>query len=182
MNSKDNRRVRMTKRLMKEALLELLEQHELSRITVTAICETADVHRSTFYNYYHEPADLLREIEQDFLDHIPLPPTAFDPLSQKRFLFTNKGFFDYVKKNVKALRILLNKTENNGFASRFVDLLCDQYLVGIEDKDELNSRFKRLYIANGTVGMLREWIEQDFPMSSENFADLIFHYSRKTGV
>ena len=59
----DNRRVIMTKRLMKDALLELLEQMELSSISVTAVCETANVNRSTFYNYYSSPSDLLREIE-----------------------------------------------------------------------------------------------------------------------
>ena len=67
----ESRRVRMTKRLMKEALLELMEEKDLMSITVTAICETADVHRSTFYKYYMDPADLFREIEQDFLDRIP---------------------------------------------------------------------------------------------------------------
>ena len=58
----DNRRVTMTKLLMKNALLELLEQKELSNISVTAICEIADIHRSTFYKYYSTPTDLLREI------------------------------------------------------------------------------------------------------------------------
>ena len=43
----ENRRVRMTKRLMKDALLELMEEKDLANISVTAICETADVHRST---------------------------------------------------------------------------------------------------------------------------------------
>ncbi|MDO5139237.1 MAG: TetR family transcriptional regulator, partial [Oscillospiraceae bacterium] len=59
----ENRRVRMTKRLMKDALLELLAEKDLANISVTAVCEAADVHRSTFYNYYTDPADLLRDIE-----------------------------------------------------------------------------------------------------------------------
>ena len=79
MNEKpESRRVRMTKRLMKDALLELLEQEELSNISVTAICERADVHRSTFYKYYKDPADLFMKLEEDFLDRIPLPPPVLD--------------------------------------------------------------------------------------------------------
>ena len=69
----ENRRVRMTRRMMKDALLELLEKKELSSISVTEICETADVHRSTFYKYYTDAADLLRDIEQDVLERIPTP-------------------------------------------------------------------------------------------------------------
>ena len=69
----ENRRVRMTKALIKNALLELLEQQELTNITVTAVCEAADVHRSTFYKYYTDTADLMKEIEQDLMDQIPKP-------------------------------------------------------------------------------------------------------------
>ena len=42
----ENRRVRMTKRLMKEALLELMEHQDLIDISVTAICKAADVQLS----------------------------------------------------------------------------------------------------------------------------------------
>lgn len=41
----------MTKKMMKDALLEALEGQPLEKITVTDICERADVNRSTFYSY-----------------------------------------------------------------------------------------------------------------------------------
>ena len=50
----ENRRVRMTKHLMKDALLELLDRTDLSGISVTAVCEAADVNRSTF-SLLHQP-------------------------------------------------------------------------------------------------------------------------------
>ena len=67
----------MTKRLMKDALLELLAEKDLANISVTSVCETADVHRSTFYNYYTDPASLLRDIEHRYSSiH---PPAAILP-------------------------------------------------------------------------------------------------------
>ena len=45
----ENRRVRMTKSLIKDALLDMLAKTELSGISVTALCAEADVNRSTFY-------------------------------------------------------------------------------------------------------------------------------------
>ena len=54
----DNRRVRMTKKLMKDAYLELLERSPSEKISVTDICKVADVNRSTFYLYYEDPAAL----------------------------------------------------------------------------------------------------------------------------
>lgn len=42
----------MTKSLLQQALVELLEEEHLSSITVTALCARADVNRSTFYAHY----------------------------------------------------------------------------------------------------------------------------------
>ena len=97
----------MTRRLLKEALLELLEHTELARISVTALCQKADVHRSTFYQYYTDPSALLQEIETDFFRMIPVPPEVLDPGIQKKLLLTTAAFFDTVREHRKSIRILL---------------------------------------------------------------------------
>ena len=175
----ENRRVRMTKRLMKEALLELLARSELSGISVTAVCAAADVNRSTFYNYYTSPSDLLRDIEQDVLDRIPTLPVPRNRQGEENLLSATTAFFDYVKDNEKAFRILFSESVNAEFSSRLVDLLCSQMIHGVENENELSARFIRLYIANGTVGMLREWIGTGFPVSSREIAKMMYYLSRK---
>ena len=52
----------------------------------------------------------------------------------------------------------------------------------ISKNDEFTDRFIRLYIANGTVGMLREWVEKDCPVSSEKMAEMMYSLSRKVIV
>ena len=175
----ENRRVRMTKRLMKDALLELLEQQDLANISVTAICETADVHRSTFYKYYTDPFHLLRDIEQDYLDRIPIPPQGLNQQNQEQFLASTAAFFDFVKQNEKAFRILFDESIGCGFPARLVEFLCSGYVFVADDTDELSARFTRLYIANGTVGVLREWINAGFPVSSQKIAEMMYFLSRK---
>ena len=175
----ENRRVRMTKQLLKDALLELLEQQKLVSISVTAICKTADVHRSTFYKYYMDPADLLKDIEQDFLDRIPTPPRNLDQLNQEQLLLETTAFFDDVKENQKAYRILFGGSAGNSFASTLVEYLCSGYIVFEKENSGLSDRFMRLYIANGTVGMLREWIDKNFPVSSRQIAEMMYSFSRK---
>lgn len=175
----DNRRVRMTKRLMKDALLELLEQTELSGISVTAVCEKADVNRSTFYHYYASPSELLREIEQEALDRIPAPPVPTNRQGEESLLRSTTAFFDYVKENERVFHILFSESANAGFSSRLVDVLCAQHIPDIENADKLSSGFMRRYIANGTVGMLRAWIDTGFPISSQEIAEMMYYLSRK---
>lgn len=175
----DNRRVRITKRMMKDALLELLEQNELSDISITTLCEVADVHRSTFYNYYSVPTDILREIEQDFLDHIPVPPDTPDEVDQEQLLETNVAFFDYVRENDRVFRILFDESKGSCFASRLVDTLCDGYIPVSSDDDETTIGFMRKYVANGTVGMMREWVNKGYPVISREIAEMMYFLSRR---
>lgn len=66
MDAKENRRVTMTKRLIQEGLLRLLEKKELAAINVTELCREADVNRATFYKYYGNPNDVLAAIKEQF--------------------------------------------------------------------------------------------------------------------
>ncbi len=175
----ENRRVRMTKRLMKDALLSLLERTELSGISVTAVCEAADVNRSTFYSYYTSPSDLLREIEQDVLDRIPAPTVPQDRQGEESLLRAAGAFFDYVRENERVFRILFRESVDAGFSGRMMELLCEKMITGVDAADELNAHFARLYIANGTVGILREWIDAGFPVSSRKIAEMMYFLSRK---
>ena len=52
---------------MKEALLSLIDEKELHRISVKEICEKANVARSTFYAYYDVIDDCLLVIENRFM-------------------------------------------------------------------------------------------------------------------
>lgn len=58
-------------------------------------------------------------------------------------------------------------------------MLCSQLIVGVESEDELSSRFVRLYIANGTVGMLREWIKAGFPVNNREIANMMYYLSKQ---
>ena len=146
---------------------------------MTALCETADVHRSTFYKYYTDPADLFREIEQDFLEQIPLPPQILNQKTEKQLLAITTAFFDFVKENKKAFLIFFNSSVESGFSSHLVDLLCSRYITLLECDDEVLESYIRIYIASGTVGMLREWVTSGFSVSSRNMAEMMYSLSRK---
>lgn len=175
----ESRRVRMTKRLMKDALMELLTRKNLVNISVKEICETADVHRTTFYLHYSDPAELLREIEQDFMDQIPTPPEIVNEQSQKPLLEATTAFFEDIRENKNTVRILFSESADNAFSTRLVEHLCAGYIPVGEDADESSTRYKQIYIANGTVGMLREWVNTGFPLSSHSIAEMMYFLSRK---
>ena len=65
---KENQRTRLTKRLLRESLLELLAEKPVERITVKELCEVAELNRSTFYAYYQDVPDLYYEMGNELVD------------------------------------------------------------------------------------------------------------------
>ena len=63
MAKKENQRVLMTKHLLHEGLLQLLEIKDMDKISVTELCRVSGINRAAFYNHYSSPKDLLSAME-----------------------------------------------------------------------------------------------------------------------
>ncbi|WP_270659822.1 TetR/AcrR family transcriptional regulator [Enterococcus thailandicus] len=62
MNKKSNKRYQKNKQRIQTTLIFLLQEKELSKITVQEICETLDINRSTFYYHYMDIFDLAEQV------------------------------------------------------------------------------------------------------------------------
>ena len=62
-----DKRIRKSKKALREALVELLREQPFDRITVTELCSRADVSRITFYAHYEDKYALADEISCEML-------------------------------------------------------------------------------------------------------------------
>ena len=114
---------------------------------------------------------------KEIIDQIPTPSQDPGSWDEEQLLAETTAFFDFVRRNEGAFRVLLRDTTSNGFASRLIDFLRSKYAKPSEgDKVSL---YASLYMANGTVGMLREWVNSDFPVSSREIAEMMYYLSVK---
>ena len=67
---KEDRRVRRTKKLLTQALTQLLEEKQIKDITVRELTDLADMNRGTFYLYYRDIFDMLERIEGELFDSL----------------------------------------------------------------------------------------------------------------
>ena len=63
-----DRRVRRTKKHLRQALTKLLLEKELKDISVLELTELADINRGTFYLHYRDIYDLYEKTEGEILD------------------------------------------------------------------------------------------------------------------
>ncbi len=112
------------------------------------------------------------------LDHIPA--LLQDQAGKEKLLCATTAFFDYVRENECVFRVLFSESVNSGFSSHLVELVCSQYYSRVESEDALSTQYLRLYMANGNVGMLREWLASGFRISSRKLAEMIFFFPERS--
>ena len=67
---KDDQRVALTKRLLKEGLFRLLQTKDIGKVGVTELCRESGINRATFYRHFEQPRDILNEIRHDLFCEI----------------------------------------------------------------------------------------------------------------
>lgn len=77
-----DRRVRRTRRLLKNAMMELIQEVGWERVTVEALAERADVGRSTFYAHYPSKEDLLFDGFEGWVDSVGVEDAAPSPYTE----------------------------------------------------------------------------------------------------
>ena len=65
-----DRRIRKTRRLLRECLTALLKEKKVQDITVREIADMADINRGTFYLHYKDVFDLMEQIENELLKEL----------------------------------------------------------------------------------------------------------------
>ena len=63
-----DKRIRKTKQAIRNALFQIMEEKSIDKITVAEIVQKADINCSTFYFYYEDINDLLRQTENEVFE------------------------------------------------------------------------------------------------------------------
>ena len=87
----EDRRVKRTKRVLRECLFELLETNSIDNISVKELTERADVNRSTFYFYYKDISDMVMQIQNEIFEVF-----YATVMSEQGSFLTVEDFTDYV--------------------------------------------------------------------------------------
>ena len=176
MNTKNNQRTRLSKILLKNALMDLLgEKGSVAKISVRELCERADLNRSTFYAHYSEPKELLEEVENELLDatqdHLKKIGAEND-LGAHRYLLS---FLIYIKENDKPFRTLLIDAGDPEFRSKFMQQSIIQFVENLNisfPKDQ--EQYIYSYILNGSTGVIIQWMRSDYSIDENALVDLLF--------
>jgi AcrR family transcriptional regulator len=173
----NNLRVRRTQKLLREALIELIEEHGFDALTVGEITERAMVSRAAFYRNYKDKYDLVEQIfteaMQAMFNAVSEPITEHPPQIWVRF-------FEHIAEYERLYRALLGKKGSPWFVQKMraslIDLLKKYERLPLHQatSDGPNSLVSDDFSLNIIVAMLVEaitwWLENGRPYSPQEIA------------
>ena len=173
---KENRRIQMTKKLLKESVFELMEQKPLNKITIKEICENADVNRTTFYKYYGDQYMLVKDAEDELLKKTSEFLMSLSSEEEKTKLL--EEFLSYVKSNGDTFRILLERNSDTDFRIKLMNVamekvMAEKYEPNIKSEDK---KYVYCMIIMGAISAIGLWIDSKFDMPTYEVASLVYKF------
>lgn len=162
MGEKTDRRVRMTKRMLRDSLISLMSEKPISRITVKELCEAADINRGTFYAHFGSPYDLLRQIETEVADDVQQQMNTLGygirPTDPTRVV---TAVLAYVRENERTFRVLLGDEAGGRLPALVLDAVERRFVPQSDTVPGRLTRYRYTFITLGVLGLLRRYLQND---------------------
>ena len=169
--AKENQRVMVTKKLLKEGLLRLLENKAIDKINVTELCRESGINRTTFYTHYDTPHDILIEIEHDVIHTFANLYKRKDTQSLQANI---EAMAQYFYDHADLLHILISNFSDRDLAIMLQKSYRNSLDIAIaQSADADDVKLVSAYIAGGGYFLLSTWLKEDIRKSPKEIAQLI---------
>lgn len=172
-----------------KALLFLLEKKSFEYITISEICETAGVNRSTFYLHYENTCDLLQEttryVLDNFMSYFSVDTknitSKFEICNLKKLNFITEEYlhpyFSYIKENKSIFSAVLSQPIAFDFNSIFQRLFTNIFnpILDRFNYPDDERRYVMMFYLNGLTALVKEWLKDDCKKSIEEMSEIIQH-------
>ena len=180
MNEKqDDRRVRKTKKALRDGFAVLLAQKNIKDISVRELTDLADLHRGTFYLHYRDIYDLYANIEEEMVSDVVniLDAYRFKPGESPFPLILE--LINYLAENAQLCRSFLSRNGDMAFVEHLSDLIrrkclsdwLDLYRGGSNDTQRFE--FFSAFLVSGCVGVLRHWLDTGMLQNPKEISELL---------
>ncbi|MDT8860251.1 TetR/AcrR family transcriptional regulator [Alkalihalobacillus sp. MEB130] len=194
MNPTTNKKVVRSKKLFKKTLLSLLKEKHFEEISITEIVKEADFNRGTFYFHYEQKEDLLEEMIDDVFTELRKAFRHCYVSSDEEvniIELSTIGLFDHFIKNKEFYQTMLGPNITFNFQNQLIEIMKKHFREEIDfspnDKDpDINIELFYTYRVSGMIGLILEWIHNDFNHPKDYMAEQIVKiatfYTQKVSI
>ena len=138
---KPGRKALKTKKLIKNALAELLQNKNLKDITVQEVAQKADISRTTFYNYYYDVYDIYEQLEKEVLAELGILTLNFHDNPSKDY---GDEFFNYRTQNPEVFNMIFSPYNTGELRYKITAMIEGVFRLIQTEKNEVEITEKEL--------------------------------------
>ena len=179
---KTDLRVIKTKENLQNALLHLLEDKELEKISISELCKEARVNRGTFYLHFASVEDLFSHYFQEITEDLR---QAYDePVERVKHRLQDLQphmirIFHHVKKFSRFYIIVFNQNSPLMYYYDLLDVIRERLLKSLEtDTGVTEKNYQASYAANAVLGIVIEWVTGGYKETVEELNEMILKFSK----
>lgn len=180
-----DRRVERTRRLLSQALLQLIIEQGFDQISVQDITDRANVSRATFYLHYRDKDELLfssmQAIYDDLMRDFPVVTRETVLREDEPAELMVSTDFRHVAAHADFYRVMLSERGVSAFVVKVEDYLARifeakllQPLAPVDGEPPVPLGLIARYLAAGEVGLMRWWLSDGRAYSPEAMARLTY--------
>ncbi|MFC6347375.1 TetR/AcrR family transcriptional regulator [Vagococcus carniphilus] len=165
-----------TRKMIIEAMVNLLKTSNFNDISVTSICKEAQISRSGFYLHYLDKYDLVESFLKDYMVKANQLIQTNDILNKKDFMLT---MLTHLKNEGQLIALLLSKNGSIDVQTSIKEMVKENArknilpFLNVDISSTVEEQYILAYLSNALFGVLQEWINNGQKESPETIVNII---------
>ncbi|MFP7254437.1 TetR/AcrR family transcriptional regulator C-terminal domain-containing protein [Terribacillus goriensis] len=172
-------RVLRTRKLIKDAFVNLLEDIDVEKMTVSKIAEKATISRVAFYHHYQDIPDMLEKMADDMAEEIHgIISRYVDDNRDNADELMLISLLEFIAKHAAFYKVTLGSRKAPIFTERLSDKLTEMITMRKKLKQGNKSRTQNeipmdiatWYGTSALIGTIVSWLRNDMPYTPQYLA------------
>ncbi|MGE5627436.1 MAG: TetR/AcrR family transcriptional regulator [Solirubrobacterales bacterium] len=159
-----------SRRMIRQAFIELMQDKDIEKITVTEIIKRADLNRGTFYSHYQDTRAVIEEIENEIISKM------LEFLGEVRYghFFQNPlplllEVASYLENDLEFYRILINSKGSEQFFEKLKKIFVSHITTDSDIPDSIKTTSEFIiqahFFAGGITNLYQKWFKGELDYS-----------------
>lgn len=171
---KEYRSAIRSRNMIKKAFIELLDEKDVTDISVVDVVNRADISRNTFYAHYDDIYAVLEELENDFVEKLRIYiGDGKDENDTKSPLLLLEKVSRFIEKDSDTDRVFISNPAADRFYDKIKTLIIEKIKRNFDDDeigDETGFYVLSECLASGFISLYRKNLKGETSLTTEQIA------------
>ncbi|MBO4981419.1 MAG: TetR/AcrR family transcriptional regulator [Lachnospiraceae bacterium] len=174
-SEKIDRRVRRTRTLLLQGLIQLMKEKDIKDISVKELSDLVDINRGTFYLHYNDIYDMVGKLEDELF--MEFNDILDRNLSEKNRTISHEtvlfDIFTFLEKHRALAQVMIGPHGDLAFINRLKELVKTriQHILDSTDSQQ-NHEYFYAFIVSGYIGVIENWLNHPAPPSPKEMVGI----------